>query len=464
MTTRILPNALYSLYSRELCPDLEKQHKHNTSGTQPNNNEDTNNEIVQRTTIQTTKMVALSFNFPNGPNAKTLEEAITALRTNNDKIGILKIRFNDENFPTSRALRNIILAEVASKNIKTLYISNRCRQLDLRDHCYEFVLQCIAEPRNTGFFTDLFAYGANFPLTLDDAKRMALSISNSNGHITNLGFSDDSRMFLEVDTMECIFNAVLEKRVPGFLISAMCISANRRKLIGRICTANKSKRTTNNTLKRLSFKFESSNDNAIVIDDDEIIQVSNVLHTFTGLDRLIIGGKNTIMSITGRQRFLEAMRDNTALTRLELPKCNSWLNLQTQIDDQIAMNRFWKSFTKRYKVGGTTCVNDRLAERSTAGTINPASTISSSNTNPGAANNKNKKRKTTHDTTTITTTTTAGSITEKEGKNKTNNSTIAVQMYPALLKILTRKPQFLFQFLKHESPTIFTSYGGAFRE
>lgn len=418
-----------------------------------------NNEIVQRTTIQTTKMVALSLDFSNRPNAKTLEEAITALRSNNDKIDTLYIQFNDENFPTSRELRNIILEEVASKNIKGLRISNRCRQLELRDHCYDFVLQCIAVPRNTGILTYTFVYGANYPFTLDDAKRMALAISDSNGRIAALGFSG-SRMFSEVDTLECIFNAVLEKRIPGFWISVSV----HRKLIGRICTANKSKRTTNNTLKRLSFKFESSNDNAIVIDDDEIIQVSNVLHTFTGLDRLIIGGKNTIMSITGRQRFLEAMRDNTALTRLELPKCNSWLNLQTQIDDQIAMNRFWKSFTKRYKVGGTTCVNDRLAERSTAGTINPASTISSSNTNPGAANNKNKKRKTTHDTTTITTTTTAGSITEKEGKNKTNNSTIAVQMYPALLKILTRKPQFLFQFLKHESPTIFTSYGGAFRE
>ena len=69
-------------------------------------------------------MAALSLEFSNEPNAKTLEEAITALRSNNDDIGTLYIQFNDENFPTSRELQNIILEEVASKNIKTLRISN----------------------------------------------------------------------------------------------------------------------------------------------------------------------------------------------------------------------------------------------------------------------------------------------------------------------------------------------------
>ena len=45
-----------------------------------------------------TKMAALSLEFSNEPNAKTLEEAITALRSNNDDIGTLYIQFNDENF------------------------------------------------------------------------------------------------------------------------------------------------------------------------------------------------------------------------------------------------------------------------------------------------------------------------------------------------------------------------------
>ena len=278
-------------------------------------------------------MAALSLEFSNEPNAKTLEEAITALRSNNDDIGTLYIQFNDENFPTSRELQNIILEEVASKNIKTLRISNWCRQPDLRHQCYEFALQCIAVPHNTGILTDLFVYGANFPFTLDDAKRMAIAISNSNGHITTLGFTYS--MFSKDDTLECIFNAVLEKRVPGFWISAMWISANRSKLIGRICTANKSKRTTNNTLQKLYIRFESNNNDAIVIDDDEIIQLSNILQTYTGLNTLLIDGKKNIMSITGRQLVLEAMRDSTALTKLVLPKCYSWLNLQSQIDDQI---------------------------------------------------------------------------------------------------------------------------------
>ena len=193
------------------------------------------------------------------------------------------------------------------------------------------------------------------------------------------------------------------------------------KLIRRACSAGDSKLlATNTTLKLLAFTSGSRIDDnvrALDLNDDDIKRFSARLRTNKGLELIQMDGR-MILSTTAEHNLKNALLDNTTLTQgltVSFPNDERHNEIQRIIQKQPGMNRFWEKLIKHYNVIGN-------------------KNIQIGNNNTNTTNNGNDNG-------------------DKTGKNKS----VDHRLYPAVLGILSDKPQFLFQFLRSESPHIFRS-------
>ena len=239
-----------------------------------------------------------------------MKEVITAL-SNDDKYIELSCYLDDNNFISSRELRDIIIDKKMSGCIKVLHISHDIDDEDIRNRCLDFVLRCLEGPRNK---IKIFYYCGSYPMTLADANRFATSIL-SNNNFKLLGFVDLANgSFSNKETFECVFNAVLDSGLKRF-----GICGPYKNTIGRTCNAGRFNLATNTTLKHLDMHFR---DVTNMIDDAEVIQLAKILEVNTRLKNIYITGVK--FSKLGEKYLLESLRYNTTLQSLEIeyPKKN----------------------------------------------------------------------------------------------------------------------------------------------
>ena len=328
------------------------------------------------------------------------------------------------------------------RTIKKLIVHNGCNDVETNNRCYEFLSQYLegSQDRIKEFY---YVVHGIIPMTVNDATRFASIISRSNCNIQDFHFkliklpgNDVYHFVFSVgNTFERIFTAVLDKGINTFHVGVPVTAGNSyyKKLIQRACNAGNSKLATNTTLKCLGFfLYEDIDPRSIYFNDDDIKPLLAILKINTGLDYIRLDGR-MILSTRTQTNLMNAARDNTTLTRklsLEFQNEAAHCKLRSSINNQVAMNRFWKNFTTHYKIVGGK--NTRTGKNNTTYIHNDNPRGENHNDN----NNDPNKIQATQ---------------KQEPKPKS----IHRSMYPILLEKLTGKPQFLFQLLKSENSLLF---------
>ena len=205
------------------------------------------------------------------------------------------------------------------------------------------------------------------------------------------------------------------------------------------------------------FQDDESDRPFIPLNDDDINPLLTILKTNTGLERIRLDG-GIILSTTAQNNLMNSARDNTTITReygMQFQNDVSHRTLISTINNQVAMNKFWKNFTTHYKIVGgkntrngmnnnNTIINNDENHRENKHNINDNGNGDDIINDDSNGNGDNVVPNTT--------------LTQQEKPNP-KPKTIELSMYPILLKKLTGKPQFLFQFLKSESSLLFQVVG-----
>jgi len=373
------------------------------------------------------------------------------------EINSIECCFYDDDEQSRREAQEVILAIIHSnRKIKILGVFNYCKQVAHSQRCYAFVAQCLDGYLNTRIERFVYHGGGAPMMTMNDATRFATIIAQVNDNLKVLsimclhGTSNNHDQYLDV--FEIIFMVALNKGIPIFRV--VTNRQHFKNIIQRACSAGNFKLATNTTLRKLYFDIDNFYIDTVVtsnhLTDEDINPLSTVLATNVGLNYIHVDGC-MMLSTMGQNNLMNAVRDNSMLTHklsvLYPPNHsdNCHYELQGTIKNQIVMNKFWKKFTKRYN---TTVIGDTNIRKSNG---NTNSTTSHGKSNGSGIDNNNRNGNgdgNDNDN---------GNIVPTKARNgrKGQHRTIDRRMYPALLKKLTGKPQFLFQFLKSESPTVF---------
>ena len=358
-------------------------------------------------------------------------------------IGFEESRFHSVLVPKLREVQELLFGTLHSnrkRTIKSFSVLNVCNDAETNNRCYEFLSQYLEGSQDT-IKNFHYAVKGIIPMTVNDATRFASIMSRSNCKLQTLSIVVNNAnhfLFTVENTFELIFIAVLDMGIPNLYVDVAITGGNYyKKLIRRACSAGNSKLATNTTLKCLGFTFQNDESDRpfIPFNDDDINPLITVLKTNTGLERIRLDG-GIFLSTTAQNNLMNTARDNTTITReygMQFQGDGSHRKLIATINNQVAMNKFWKNFTTHYKiVGGKNTRNGR-------------------NNNNTIINNTENHHEKNHNGDDV--------VPNKTPTQQEKPKTIELSMYPILLKKLTGKPQFLFQFLKSESSLLFQVVG-----
>ena len=385
-------------------------------------------------------------------------------------------RFLSVLMPRLQELQELLFATLNSnqnRTIKSFQVENFADNAETNNLCYIFLSRYLEGSQDR---IKQFAYivKGRIPMTVNDATRFASIISRSNCTLESLIFRIQkvdhfNFVFLAGNTFELIFTAVLDKGLLGFIVGVAVTEKNYyyKKLIQRACYAGQSKLATNTSLKNLTFfLYNDERDHhfpTIHFDDNEIDPLLTIIKTNTGLDRIRLDGI-IILSTATENNLMNAVRDNTTLTRglfIGPPKFKdappSYHKLMSATRNEMWMNRFWKNFTTHYKIVGDKNTRNDINNNTSINNANHRENKHNINNNGNGDDiingNINDDSNGNGDNVVPNTTQT------QQEKPTPKPKTIELSMYPILLKKLTGKPQFLYQFLKSESSLLFQVVG-----
>ena len=357
-------------------------------------------------------------------------EKLNSCIDENKTIDVLEVSLGDEDGDLSEPVQNLILNKLFQNDnqiITKLLVHTCCENEDNSNAGLDFFIQCLEASRNITIKAVKYRTFEMFPMTLNDSTRLARAISNSNDALRSLSISflnhdDGKHIFSNENTLENIFIAVLDRGLQSFRINSDY--GQRNEMFQRVCSAGNSQLATNTTLQELWFlnppQRGDQNEEELhrdIFSDEQINLLSTILKTNTGLTNILFDRNLYNVSDQGRADLFRALRCNSTLTgRLSfdgLPLSDD--NHPRSIEEHIKLNKWWQSFKSKYNIGI----------------------------------NKTKKKTT---TTTIGTGTIGNAV---QGQPNAQPKSLAVSLYPYLImNKLCLKPQFLYEFLRSETPTL----------
>jgi hypothetical protein len=383
----------------------------------------------------------LSLDFPD---ENTTEDVISALR-NKDTISQLDCEFSDDAFIASKDMRDALLMSSSHMlgEIEGLTINNVCLDPEIHTECFDFFLRYMLNGQQQNKYASNIGYMTYVPWKFTEAKRVASAIISS--HRRPLYFiSLSGFLFRKKGTFECVLNAALDGAVEGLAVGVDYILDLKHGCIGR------SNLASNTTLKELHLYFWG--DNYSYASDEGMEELANALKSNRGLESIFISGR--YMTNVGRRYLLESLRDNITLFNFDTRNdvvgndqdnnINEELELQSQIDRQIKLNRFWHKYKLQYRDGdggdGGDDDADNDADDDSYSVDSRDDGYADSDSDYVDSDSEDEDEDDMDE----------DKVNGNDEQDTSTRQTISFEIYPAILEVFAKKPLLLYKFLREE--------------